>query len=193
MKLLNLPTIQFTFWHILAFLIIICYHNIYIFTEESILLFCFIAWVNITWNYVAPQINESLADRARRIQSNLQQVSQDNTTTWKNYRQGYSFKMLHASLLNKLTPYLTHLIKDVLLLESKSKAFQSIIPYLKRLNMVKELEARLTKVSYTTVCQRIQDTTAVREFYANQLKIKFFHSEVKLDVLERIKKLGEYA
>ena len=193
MKLLNLSTIQFTSWHILAVLIITCYHNIYIFTEESILLFCFIAWVNITWNYAAPKINKSLIDRAHKIQSNLQQVSQNNTTTWKSYRQGYFFKTLHASILNKLTWYLTHLIKAVLLLESKSRSFQSIILYLKRLHMVKELEAKLIKISYTTVCQRIQNTTAVREFYVNQLRIKSFHSEVKLDMLERIKKLGECA
>jgi len=76
-------------------------------------------------------------------------------------------------------------------LESKSKTFQVITPYLKRLNIVKDLESKLTKISYTTICQRIQDTAAIREFYGNQLKIKSFYSESRLDMLERIRKLEE--
>jgi len=191
MKTLNLPTTSLTFFHFLAFFIVICYHNIYIFTEESILLFCFIAWVNITWSYLAPQINNSLKDRTKKIYSNFQQVSINNIESWKNYRQGYSFKTLHTEILNNLVSYLAHSIKTILFLESKSKTLQVITPYLKRLNIVKDLENKLTKISYTTICQRIQDTAVIGEFYGNQLKIKSFYSESRLDILERIRKLDE--
>lgn len=189
MKTLNLSSINLTFWHILAFFTIICYHNIYIFTEESILLFCFIAWVYITWNYISPQINDSLEERNQKIYLNFQHVAKKNIETWQNYRQGYLLKTAHVDILNKLSPYLINLIKTVLLLESKIKTFQSISPYLKRLYVVKDLEKKLTKISHTTICQRIQDTAATREFYTNQLQIKSFYSESKLDTLERIRKL----
>lgn len=189
MKLINLPTIKLTFWHALAFFIIICYHNIYIFTEESILLFCFIAWLNITWNYISPQINASLSERGEKINSNFQHITNDNIITWKKYRQGYSLKITHVDILKNLITYLTCLIKTVLLLESKSSSLQSIAPYLKRLHIVKDLETKLTKISYITICQRIQETATIRSFYANRVKIKSFHSESKLDLFERIRKL----
>lgn len=188
-KIIHLPNIKITFWHVLAFFIIICYHNIYIFTEESILLFCFIAWVNITWNYISPQIHSTLADRGEKISANFQHITNDNIVTWKKYRQGYSLKRSHINVLNNLIPYLTHIIKDVIFLESKSSTVQSIAPYLKRLHIVKDLEKKLTKISYITVCQQIQNTAIIRNFYANELKIKSFHSESKLDLFERIRKL----
>nr|YP_009159732.1 ymf39 [Pyropia nitida]AKQ53238.1 ymf39 [Pyropia nitida] len=188
-KITNLTNIKLTFLHVAAFFIIICYHNIYIFTEESVLLFCFIAWVNITWNYISPQINKSLKERGHNIQINFQHVTNDNVTTWKKYRQGYLLKTAHIEVLNNVIPYLTYLIKSFLFLESKSSTLQSITPYLKRLNIVKDLETKLTKISYVTVCQRIQNMATIRNFYSSQLKIKSFHSESKLDLFERIRKL----
>nr|NP_049310.1 unidentified protein [Porphyra purpurea]AAD03113.1 unidentified protein [Porphyra purpurea] len=191
MKTLNFPTISLTSLHVLALFIVICYHNIYIFTEESILLFCFIAWVNITWTYLSPQISSSLEERTHKIYLNFQQVATNNIISWKNYRQGYSFKTLHTVVLNSLVPHLAYFIQSILLLESKSKSFQAIAPYLKRLNVVKDLENKLIKISYSIICQRIQDVTFIREFYGDQLSIKSFNSESKLDMLERIRKLEE--
>lgn len=188
-KITNLFNVKLTFLHIAAFFIIICYHNIYIFTEESVLLFCFIAWLNITWNYISPQINEFLEERRNKINFNFQHVINNNIITWKKYRQGYSLKTVHAKVLNSVIPYLIQLIKTLLFLESKSSTLQSITPYLKRLHLVKDLETKLTKISYVTICQRIQDMAAIRNFYSNQLKIKSFHSESKLDLFERIRKL----
>nr|YP_010925385.1 ATP synthase F0 subunit b [Neoporphyra seriata]WKD83591.1 ATP synthase F0 subunit b [Neoporphyra seriata] len=188
-QITSLFNVKFTFLHIAAFFIIICYHNIYIFTEESVLLFCFIAWLNITWNYVAPQINEFLEERRKKISSNFQHVSNNNIITWKKYRQGYSFKTVHAKVLISLIPYLIQLIKTFLFLQSQSRTLQSITPYLKRLHLVKELEKKLTKISYITICKRIQKMAAMRNFYSNQLKIKSFRSESKLDFFERVKKL----
>nr|YP_009040925.1 ymf39 [Pyropia kanakaensis]AIB08203.1 ymf39 [Pyropia kanakaensis] len=188
-KITNLPNIQFTSLHVTTFFLILCYHNIYIFTEESILLFCFIAWVNITWNYISPQINKSLKERGHNIKINFQQVTNENIMTWKKYRQGYSLKTFHIKVLNDVTPYLTYLIKSLSLLASKSSTLQSITPYLKRLNIVQDLETKLTKISYVAVCRRIQNMAIIRNFYSNQLKIKSFHSESKLDLFERIRKL----
>nr|AMN87285.1 ymf39 [Pyropia endiviifolia] len=188
-KITNLPNIKLTLLHVAAFFIIICYHNIYIFTEESVLLFCFITWVNITWNYIAPQINKLLKERGHNIQINFKHVTNDNVITWKKYRQGYLLKTAHVKVLNNAIPYLTYLIKSFLLLGSKSSTLQSITPYLKRLNIVKDLEIKLTKISYITICQRIQNMATIRNFYSNQLKIKSFHSESKLDLFERIRKL----
>nr|QKZ95186.1 hypothetical protein [Pyropia pulchra] len=185
----NLPTIKLTFLHVLAFFIIICYHNIYIFTEESVLLFCFIAWVNITWNYISPQINEALKERREKIQTNFQHVINDNIITWKKYRQGYLLKTAHLEVLNNAIPYLTYFIKTFLFIGLKSRTLQSTTPYLKRLNIVKDLEGKLTKISYVTICQRIQNMAVIRNFYSNKLKIKSFHSESKLDLFERIRKL----
>nr|YP_010925361.1 ATP synthase F0 subunit b [Neoporphyra dentata]WKD83567.1 ATP synthase F0 subunit b [Neoporphyra dentata]BDB33256.1 Ymf39 [Neoporphyra dentata] len=188
-KITSLFNVKFTFLHIAVFIIIICYHNIYIFTEESVLLFCFIAWLNITWNYISPQINEFLEGRRNKINSTFQYVTNNNITTWKKYRQGYSLKAAHVKVLNSIIPYLMQLIKTLIFLESKSSTLQSITPYLKRLQIVKDLESKLTKISYATTCQRIKDMAVIRNFYSNQLKIKSFHSESKLDFLERVRKL----
>lgn len=188
-KITNLFNLKFTFLHIAFFFIIICYHNIYIFTEESVLLFCFIAWLNITWNYVSPQINELLEERRNKINSNFQQVINNNIITWKKYRQGYLLKAAHVRILNNVTPYLIQLIRTLIFLESKSSALQSIIPYVKRLDLVKDLEKKLTQVSYATICQRIQDTATIRNFYSGQLQVKSFYSESKLDFFERVRKL----
>nr|BED43647.1 Ymf39 [Pyropia sp. Myanmar_A]BED43671.1 Ymf39 [Pyropia sp. Myanmar_B]BED43695.1 Ymf39 [Pyropia sp. Myanmar_C] len=188
-KIIHLPNIKITFWHVLAFFIILCYHNIYIFTEESVLLFCFIAWLNITWNYISPQINTSLSERGKKISANFQHVTNDNIITWKKYRQGYLLKTLHIPVLKNAIFYLTQLIKTIFFLESKSSTLQSITPYLKRLHIAKDLETKLTKISYIAICQRMQDVVVVRSFYANQLKIKSFSSESKLDLFERIRKL----
>lgn len=188
-KIIYLPNIKVTFWHVLTFIIIVCYHNIYIFTEESVLLFCFIAWVNITWNYISPQINTSLTERREKISANFQRVTSDNIITWKKYRQGYLLKTSHTFVLKNSIIYLAQLIKAILFLESKSNILQSITPYLKRLYIAKDLETRLTKIAHIIICQRIQDVASIRSFYANQLKIKSFFTESKLDFFERIRKL----
>nr|YP_006234142.1 Ymf39 [Neoporphyra haitanensis]AFH57653.1 Ymf39 [Neoporphyra haitanensis]QYA17621.1 Ymf39 [Porphyra crispata] len=188
-KITSLFNVKFTFLHLSFFLIIICYHNIYIFTEESVLLFCFIAWLNITWNYVSPQINNFFEERRNKINLNFQHVANNNIITWKKYRQGYSLKKAHEKVLNSIIPYLIQLIKTLLFLESKSSTLQSIAPYLKRLYIVKDLETKLTKISYVTTCQRIQDMAVIRNFYSNTLKINSFYSESKLDFFERVRKL----
>nr|AIB08288.1 ymf39 [Neoporphyra perforata] len=188
-KTINLFNVKFTFLHIAAFFAVICYHNIYIFTEESILLFCFVAWLNITWNYISPQINEFLNDRSNKIDSNFQQVNNNNIITWKKYRQGYSLKTAHTKVLNNITSYLIQLIKTILSLKAQSSKLHSLAPYLKRLHLVKDLETNLIKISHITTCQRIQDMTATRNFYTNQIKVKSFYSESKLDLFERIRKL----
>nr|YP_009048888.1 ymf39 [Wildemania schizophylla]AID57258.1 ymf39 [Wildemania schizophylla] len=189
MKNLYLPNINLTFWHIITFFIIVCYHNIYIFTEESILLFCFFAWLNITWNYISPQVNSSFKERNTKIHQNFQGTARKNIETWKNYRQGYLLKTVHVNVLNDVVPYVTNLIKTVFSLESKIKTFQFIAPYLKRLNIVKDLEKKFTKIPYTTIYQNIYNTATTRNFYTNQLQVKSFHSESKLDTLERIRRL----
>lgn len=130
-----------------------------------------------------------MAERGEKINATFQHITGDNIVTWKKYRQGYSLKTLHVDVLNSLISYLTHLITVVILLESKSNSLQSITPYFKRLQIVKDLETKLTRISYITICQHIQDTAIIRNFYANQLKIKPFHSESKLDLFERIRKL----
>lgn len=188
-KIVHLPNIQLTFWHVLAFFTILCYHNIYIFTEESVLLLCFIAWVNITWNYISPQINSALSERSDKISTNFQHVARDNILTWQKYRQGYSLQTTHTNVLNNIIPYVTHLTKSVLLAKSKSSMLHSVMPYLKRLHIVEDLETKLTKIAYVAICQRIQDISSTRNFYGNTLKIKSFHSESKLDFFERVRKL----
>nr|YP_010338876.1 Ymf39 [Bangia atropurpurea]UNJ18843.1 Ymf39 [Bangia atropurpurea] len=186
---LSISKFDFNFWPALTFLIVLQNFGIYIVTEESILLFCFTAWVIITWKYISPEVNHSLEERSQKIYLDFQQVSTNNTDTWKNYRQGHYLKTLHSKVLDRLIPYLTNLIRTTFLLESKSKISKSTAPYLHRLRLVKDLEAELMKVPCTAVCERIESMAAIRAFYANQLQIKSFQSEYKLDMLERIRKL----
>ena len=165
--MINITILFFTF-------ILMVTQNILLLNEESLILLCFITFVILGLNNIAPQLTSYLKNQSLQIETALKtsfkqvlEVLQQFTVfktflgdTFSNFKLLRTYYLKLAGLLVKFLPYYN---KSLLR-----------ISYKKRLIFLNKVEEQTNKLFIIILLQRLNKIIKIKKFYKEKLKLKQF-------------------